>query len=201
MLLLHRRELPPRDLEYLERATDAHEIVGVEAGRRFDVDLRESGVQRRSASFAGQVCVALANLRVAGGRVRQPVEQRPHPKERATAHHREFASRAHIFERCGGRGGVAGGVEGLERVDAVHQMMGHALPVGHRRLARTNVEVAVDLNAIGSDDLAAPGLGQPKRELALSRGGRTDHDRDVYIAEIELIDVQPCAPVHPIRYG
>jgi hypothetical protein len=53
-------------------------------------------------------------------------------------------------------------------------MVGYAAAGISRRFGRANVEAPVELEGIAIDDFTREGFGDPKRQLALSRGGRAD---------------------------
>ena len=59
-------------------------------------------------------------------------------------------------------------------VQRVYQMVGYAAAGISRRFGRANVEAPVELEGIAIDDFTREGFGDPKRQLALSRGGRAD---------------------------
>ena len=119
----------------------------------------------------------LANRRVAARRLGQTEEERLGPQERPAAQDRALAARADVRDRSLRRLRINRRVDGLERIDRVDEVMRHAPALLRGRLARADVEAAVDLHAVGAHDLAADALGDTHRELGLARRRRSD-DRE-----------------------
>src|SRR5262249_28602812 len=65
---------------------------------------------------------------------------------------------------------------------AVDEVMRRPRALVGRGLAGSDVEAAIDLHAVGADDLAAPGLGELDGELGLPARGGPDHDEQLAVA-------------------
>ena len=63
-------------------------------------------------------------------------------------------------------------------IDSVDQMVRNGAAVFDRGLGGANIHVAVDLPAVGADDLARVPNGQPEGQLTLANGGGTDDGQE-----------------------
>src|SRR6185295_18797744 len=110
---------------------------------------------------------------------RQAVGERANPQEASAADDRHAPALVDFGDGARPSLGPLRGVEGLERLGAVDQMMWGALPLLRAGLPRPDVEVTIDLNAVRADDLAAGLLGELDSELGLTGCSRTHDDEQL----------------------
>ncbi len=143
------------------------------------IHLGEAGVHRGAALRLDERFEAPADHGIDRWQIDEAAEQRPEPEPRAAHDDGEGAAGGDGGDRFVGQRGVAHRVDRLVRVDHVDEVVGYAPQLLGRRLGGADVEAAVDLHAVGADDLAAEGLREGDRQPGLSDGGRTGqhHDR------------------------
>ncbi len=189
------------ELVHLEGAAHAHEVVRREAARARRVHEGELGVERGPPSFARDDLVPRANVRIRGRRRSQPEDERADPEKRASADDRHAAATADVGDGRVGELGEPLGLERLVGVDAVDEVMRRRRALGRRGLTRADVEAAVDLDAVGSDDLAAKPVGEADGELGLAARGRADNDKELVRGRRRSMSRQAARRFGPDRVG
>jgi hypothetical protein len=170
-------EPPAGQLEDLQGAADANEIVGVEPGGGGGVDEGEAGVQGGASLGGGLLLVARADLGRRRGCLHHAVQDRLDPQEGAATHDHGAPAALDLGDDLAGQRGEAARVEGGERVGEIDEVVGSAGALLRGRLAAPEVEVPVDLDAVDPDDLASERPGQLDRERRLAGGRGAHHDQ------------------------
>ena len=153
------------------------DVVRMKPRRRRRVDARELLVERATSALLDDRAMPRADRLVGGGRRREADHERADPEVRAAAEHRHLASRADVLDGALGEAGERHRVRRLERIEHVDEVMGRSRALLGRRLSGADVEAAVDLHAVGGDDLAADALARRDRELRLAGRGRARRRR------------------------
>ena len=167
------------ELEDLERAADAHEIVRVQASCAVRVDCSQAIVQRRATVRLGERAVPRAHFRAARRCLRQPEEQRLHPEERSSAEDGHLPPGSDVLDRAGRALGPRRRVDVLHRIQRRDQVMRRPAQLHRRRLARADVEAAIDLHAVGAHHLAVEALRELHRERRLPARRRSDDGEEL----------------------
>jgi serine/threonine protein kinase len=203
VLPLPRAHRPPRDLEHFQRAAHAREIVRVQPVCALAVHGAQALVQRGPPFLLSDEPVPLADLGAPRRSLGQPEEQRLHPEERPSAHNRDAPPRANVRDRTRSQQGPRRCVDVLPRVEVAHQVMGSARQLLRARLARADVEPAVDLHAVGAHHLAVEAFCQRHGERGLSARGRPDDRQQLAFALARqlqrLLNDRHAAPVRRSR--
>src|SRR5690606_79164 len=136
-----------------------------------------------------------ANVFVARRRLDQTEQQRAHPKECPTAYDRGFASRNDVGDPLIGKLGKPTCVDVVGRLEVANQVVRNALQFVGTGLAATDVEVAVNLDAVGAYDLAVECFGQLDGQSGFPRRcGAHHHPQLLDLCQQGINGVQPCAP-------
>src|ERR1700730_17194057 len=115
-----------------------------------------------------------ANVGAGRGGSRQPEEQRLDPQERAAANDGNAAARANVVDDAGRALRPRRGVDMLQRIDRAHEVMRGARELFRGVLAGADVKAAVNLDAVGADDLAAQPVSESDGERRLAARRRAD---------------------------
>ena len=137
----------------------------------------ESGKQavKRAGAAAFPGGEPVAQRLVARGAFEQAVQEGAQVEAGASGHNGE----AFTVRRCrpepAGQAGIFAGGEKLVGIQDIQKMVGNPPTLGGRQLGGSDIEVAVDLQGIAIDDLAAESGGEGQGQIALAGTGRADH--------------------------
>lgn len=160
--------------ENFERAFDAAEIVGVNAGGGVGVDASEFGVERFRALAGGSFAEAGSKFGVGGGAIEEAVEQ-GHEVERSSGDGEDRASAGGDVGDGGvGSGHEAGDAEGFGWLGDVDEVVRDALPLGGRWLGGADVHSPIDLHGVDAEDLGIEAFGEGQGEGGLADGGAAE---------------------------
>ena len=102
--------------------------------------------------------------------------QRFDPQERTATHDRYAPAFANLAKRCIAEICKTLCLDGLPWIKNVDEVVWCTFPLFACGFARTEGEVAIDLNAVGAHDLSIELLGEPYRELGLAASRGANHD-------------------------
>src|SRR6187399_1735697 len=115
---------------------------------------------------------------VALGSGGKPEEQRADPEKRATADDGYAAACLHLVDDAAGPLGPRRCVEGLQRIGDVEQMVRASGQLLGAWLAGADVEMPVNLHAVGVDHFTAESPAEFGGECRLAACGGPHHDHD-----------------------
>ena len=164
---------PAAEPIHLQRTLDPLRIGGVDARGGDGIDLREFGVHRRPAAFAGFRFELRARRGIGLGHRRQPLQQGAEIQAGAAGEDRQATARDDVFD-CDARiVGEIGGRIALPGVAHIDQMMRHRCELIGGGFRCTDVEPPIHQRRIDADDLAIATLRPIQRKRGLARSGRT----------------------------
>jgi len=166
----------PGKLHHFQRAAHAHVVVRRKPLRRDRVHFFETFVERFTALRFDERAVTIAHRRIRRRRRGQSEQQRSDPEKRAPADDGRLRSGRDLGDALVRKLGEARGVHGFEGVDGVDQVMADPSALVGSGLAGADVEVTVDLDAVGAHDFPARTLGQGDGQRRLSGRRRSHHD-------------------------
>ncbi len=181
MFLLESAHGGAGELIHFQCSADADEIVGVKARCRVRIDLGQLGVERVSPLGLCDVLMSLTQRLVAAWCCGEPIQQGSDPKKRSPADDGQCAACSDVGDPLLGHLRPLAGIDRLVGIDDIDQMMRTKGTFLSARLSRADVELAVDLDAVGAQHFSTKGLSQAGGEgrLAACRGAH--HNQEAWV--------------------
>src|SRR5689334_6080511 len=152
-------------------------IVRVNASCGFHIKPAQKPIQSRRPP-SSQIPEPRPKVDVADRSRREALEQRAQVKAGAAHHDWKPAAELNRRNNFSGQARIRTSREVLIEIDDVDQVMTNAAPLDRRQLGAADLQAAVDLNRVATDDLSRESFGQHQAEFTFAgTRGTKDHDQ------------------------